>query len=318
MNYKGPADVYIAVLGATGAGKSTFISTCAQQEDAVVGHSLKSCTREIVDIPIMLDNFRVHLIDTPGFDDDTLSDTEVLQLLSVWLYETYHENHLLNGIIFMHRISDTRMSGSARKHLKTFRKLCGPDAFKNICLVTSMWGNISNLVEGERREDELKSTAEYWGTMCEKGSKVFRFLGTTESGMEIIAQILRMDKVKLQVQREMAEEGLEVRDTAAAKELGAQIESDRLRQLLELERVQQDIAEAAQERDKEMEKILREELAVLQSIYEAKVREGEMLQDSLQAIKARSSSARMVIGRIVTSPLKLVEGLASILKRTMV
>ena len=35
-------DVYIAVMGVTGAGKSTFISTCSGKK-AKIGHSLQSC-----------------------------------------------------------------------------------------------------------------------------------------------------------------------------------------------------------------------------------------------------------------------------------
>jgi ABC-type Mn2+/Zn2+ transport system ATPase subunit len=35
-------DVYIAVMGVTGAGKSTFIKECTGQE-IEIGHTLESC-----------------------------------------------------------------------------------------------------------------------------------------------------------------------------------------------------------------------------------------------------------------------------------
>lgn len=35
-------DIYIAVMGVTGAGKSTFISHCTEAE-VPVGHNLESC-----------------------------------------------------------------------------------------------------------------------------------------------------------------------------------------------------------------------------------------------------------------------------------
>ena len=35
-------DVFIAVMGVTGAGKSTFISLCSEQK-VKIGHGLKSC-----------------------------------------------------------------------------------------------------------------------------------------------------------------------------------------------------------------------------------------------------------------------------------
>ena len=36
-------DIVVAVLGLTGAGKSTFISELSKDEGIVIGHSLKSC-----------------------------------------------------------------------------------------------------------------------------------------------------------------------------------------------------------------------------------------------------------------------------------
>jgi signal recognition particle receptor subunit beta len=35
-------DAYIAVMGVTGAGKSSFIATCSNQ-DVTIGHDLTSC-----------------------------------------------------------------------------------------------------------------------------------------------------------------------------------------------------------------------------------------------------------------------------------
>ena len=37
-----PADIFVAVMGMTGAGKSTFISLCTGEE-VVVGHDLQAC-----------------------------------------------------------------------------------------------------------------------------------------------------------------------------------------------------------------------------------------------------------------------------------
>jgi type IV secretory pathway VirB4 component len=37
-----PNDIYIAIMGVTGAGKSTFISKCCQEAVDGIGHTLKS------------------------------------------------------------------------------------------------------------------------------------------------------------------------------------------------------------------------------------------------------------------------------------
>jgi type IV secretory pathway VirB4 component len=37
-----PSDVFIAIMGVTGAGKSTFISLCSDRE-VKIGHNLQAC-----------------------------------------------------------------------------------------------------------------------------------------------------------------------------------------------------------------------------------------------------------------------------------
>ena len=69
-------DVFIAVLGVTGAGKSTFISKCTEKEVSI-GHNLQACTQEVGVFLCKSREFNIYVIDTPGFDDTDRSDTEV-------------------------------------------------------------------------------------------------------------------------------------------------------------------------------------------------------------------------------------------------
>jgi hypothetical protein len=50
-----------------------------------VGSGLKSCTDNVQTVDFTLDGRRVVLIDTPGFDDTTLSDTDVLNMIAAFL-----------------------------------------------------------------------------------------------------------------------------------------------------------------------------------------------------------------------------------------
>ena len=51
-----------------------------------VGHSLESCTDTIQESEeFELDGRRVVLIDTPGFDDTNITDTEVLNSIAAFL-----------------------------------------------------------------------------------------------------------------------------------------------------------------------------------------------------------------------------------------
>lgn len=38
-----PTDILVAVMGMTGAGKSSFISLCTGRDDAIIGHGLEAC-----------------------------------------------------------------------------------------------------------------------------------------------------------------------------------------------------------------------------------------------------------------------------------
>jgi hypothetical protein len=51
-----------------------------------VGHRLRSCTSEIqLSKPFLLEGRYVTLVDTPGFDDTTKSDTDILKMIGGFL-----------------------------------------------------------------------------------------------------------------------------------------------------------------------------------------------------------------------------------------
>ena len=93
-------------MGATGSGKSTVSrvyspimarssSTCPQfinlasSSNLRVGMKLGSCTAEVqLADEFTLDERRVILIDTPGFDDTSKSDTDVLKMIAAFLATT--------------------------------------------------------------------------------------------------------------------------------------------------------------------------------------------------------------------------------------
>lgn len=55
----------------------------------VVSDALKSCTSDVqTGDPFELDGQSVVLVDTPGFDDTTISDTDILRKIAVYLSTT--------------------------------------------------------------------------------------------------------------------------------------------------------------------------------------------------------------------------------------
>jgi len=109
------------------------------------------------------------------------------------------------------------MSGTVLKNFRLFEQLCG-DTFSNIVLTTTMWGDVDEWV-GAGREEELKR--EYWRPMIKRGSYVKRFLYTKESAFEILSPFLAEANRRgaLLLQREMNDDGLQLKETSAGKAL---------------------------------------------------------------------------------------------------
>jgi predicted GTPase len=110
----------IAVMSPTGSGKSSFIKGITGRQDIKVGHTLLSGTVSSPHTLSRVISFRsietdciqsydgiisltaITLIDTPGFDDSSVADLEILRALSKWLKEHCEEGQLLTGIIYLH------------------------------------------------------------------------------------------------------------------------------------------------------------------------------------------------------------------------
>ncbi|KAG2074693.1 P-loop containing nucleoside triphosphate hydrolase protein, partial [Suillus decipiens] len=151
-----------SAIGPTEVGKSTFINNAFGGPVTTVDHDLKSCTTHIQHVICACPGDpspRVVLVDTPGFDDTFVDDSEILRRIAVWLAISCSDNMKLAGILYLHDITQTRMFGTSRKNLAMFRRLCGADAEKNVVLVTTKWGDVSPEM-GESRERQLKSS--FW------------------------------------------------------------------------------------------------------------------------------------------------------------
>ncbi|KAI9693201.1 MAG: hypothetical protein M1822_005197 [Bathelium mastoideum] len=282
-----PDDIFIAVMGVTGAGKSSFISLCTEEE-VEIGHNLQACTQEVA--PFLCKyrpDINVYLIDTPGFDDTNRTDAEVLKELAAWLTEMYRKDLKLNGIIYLHRITDVRMQGSAKLNLFTFKKLCGPNALKHVVLATTMWENVHEEV-GADRERELEETPEFWGWMLQHESKMMRHANNRESAMRLIEHFVSKppleSKVILDLQVEMVEQGKELDETNAGKEVEGALKQELKKAQKSLAEQEENMQEAIKTRDVEAKLMLEEEKVKIDNHIKILIQQQEDLRISAERL----------------------------------
>jgi GTP-binding protein EngB required for normal cell division len=211
-------DVFVVVLGVTGAGKSTFVSLCSGQQ-AEIGDSLESCTKEVESFTFMYsDKIRVHLVDSPGFDDTNKSDADVLKDISNWMASSYKEkNQLLSGILMLHRVSDPRMTGGSMRNLQMFQKLCGPECFQVLTIATTFW---SNPPEAKQAAAEKELCENYWSDMLNQGATYVRHQGGIDSARLVLDVVIgKRKQTKTRIQAEMVDQGLDLNETSAGLQL---------------------------------------------------------------------------------------------------
>lgn len=163
------------------------------------------------------------LVDTPGFDDTDVPDESVLETITTWLTNSYQEGKKLSGILYLHRIIDSRIQGTAQRNFTVFRRLCGAPFSKQVILGTTFWKALMNDLEGEaigeQRLNELVAGDGYWGPMIRGGSEVVRVPDDLVGARRLLLKFAHMNRTVLQVQDEVVNQGLNSSATSAAKEL---------------------------------------------------------------------------------------------------
>ena len=242
----------VLVMGLTGAGKTYFINKLTGQK-LKEGKELRSCkcssppgiwrtltkhkgTERCQILETSIGNTEFVIMDCPGFDDTTRSDAEILKEIAEQLSAVRLLGYNLKGIIYLHRITDNRMPGSAIRSLDLFKELIGENALSNVVLATTMWSEMKDIEKANERDSELRE--EYWDDMRRKGSATTRFDGTTASAEGIVSQLLGKKSVVLKIQEQLVDQKMSLRQTAAGAFLEPEIrtkEAQCRKRMIELE-----------------------------------------------------------------------------------
>ena len=152
----------------------------------------------------------------------------------------------MQGLIYLHRISDVRFGGTATRNLRMFSRLCGPDAMKNVVILTTRWDE-TRLNVAQRTETELINT--YFKEFIDNGAQVLRHDNTVESAREVIAAIVERPPIAhLQVIDEMMS-GRSLFETEAGRELDSQLSKLHTQHVEEINELREQYKTARSARD---------------------------------------------------------------------
>lgn len=156
------------------------------------------------------------MIDTPGFDDTSRTDDQVLRQLASWLSFAYQQGYRLNGMVYLQTIGEPRMKGSHLTNLRMFQEMTGLDNMESVVLTTTMWDKTDREI-GKKRELELMEKDNFWQPMIQRKSRVKRFMNDRQSALEIVGILVEKNKMVPKLQHEMNVEGKNLDQTNAGK-----------------------------------------------------------------------------------------------------
>ena len=233
-------------------------------------------------------NQTIFLIDTPGFDDTSRPETEILREIAGALLVLTKLKVKLYGIIYLHRITDPRVSGAAMRSLRVLEMICGKEACTNVFLVTTMWDRLKNIEGGNRiGEDREAGLCEkpFWGDLRDNGALMMGLGRPSEcwklkelNAQEIVRRLVESrEPIPLLIQKEMEKSGgiLDLGNTSAGSYLEENMDALKKRHEKDLAALRKELDDA--ENDEETKDLLARDL-------ERNIKETEMIDDQLREL----------------------------------
>ena len=234
----------------------------------------------------------------------------------------YEVGEKLAGVLYFHRISDIRMSGTPRRNFNMFRELCGENALKNVIIVTNMWGGVDPEI-GAEREAELMTKAIFFKSVLDKGGQTARHDNTVSSAQDILRRIVRNHPIPLRIQEELVDERKGISDTGAGKELDRELNEQIRKHEEEMRELEEDVKQAIENKDDEMREALeaetkrrREETERLENDVRRMTSDFKNQKEVLEARLSEVQEARLEAARTAALLQEQISALTEAIKAT--
>lgn len=87
------------------------------------------------------------------------------------------------GVLYLHKITDPRMTEPPFTNLAAFESFCGDDAHQKVLITTTMWKKTEQEIE-KHREEEIKRLT---------GARTTRFYNTSASAWAVVEELMRTE-----------------------------------------------------------------------------------------------------------------------------
>lgn len=235
----------------------------------------------------------VFLVDTPGFDDTNRPDVDILKDIAFFLTRMHEQRWRLAGVVYMHRITDPRISGTSMKNLQMFQKLCGTASIPQVTLTTTMWSALgptpAEQQVGLRRQAELQE--QFWAPMIASGAKVMPHNGSAESALAIVSAIVDQNTdTVLDIVREMVFEQKTLSETEAGRFVQQSLAEATKKFHREIADLQESMEEAMKENDREAHEAIAKERDEAAAKIRQQAEKVEELNVSMQQLAQEKQS----------------------------
>ncbi|PPQ72047.1 hypothetical protein CVT24_008088 [Panaeolus cyanescens] len=186
----------ILLMGFSGSGKSSFInalsggSLSTMTSDGLDEHTLDFTFYQLSNVTTQAGQ-EIWLIDSPGFADNKISEAEIIRNLKRWLKQKEQRIH---WVLYLMPIINTRLRGSQRMTIDTFKAVTGVQTARQVTIATTMWNHLYQ--QDAKRKAEMTFTAlkgGAWKDFTAQGTTIKKFDNTQEAALRILNSIVSRD-----------------------------------------------------------------------------------------------------------------------------